>query len=283
MKEDNHLIYHIKTGIGLLRYLDHESAGKHSKMAAFRDLLEQSLSDNKQQPPPVRPLLRNQIAVTVSGLAKRWNWHRATVSKFLSVLEQSGAVRTRQHGGFLIVTMTCIGSDEEGMTASVSEEEQCLNRWLCGYLSIEELTETAVHFITETDRLFVAGPSDGNGGGQDSTGSRLHRLIAHIILQRTGLIPQDRQVNEALQRLFINGCDRDLARFLQRLTLAGLQLLDRGKREDTDSSGKSGTELSDDMNIILRHYLPFIGRGMPPCAGKPADYRSTSEGGRPAP
>lgn len=255
MKENEHATYQVRINSALLEYLKPETENKYSKTAAFRDLLEQSVSADKQSPSSCSPLMNGQAAVTVSGLSKQWNWHRTTVSRFLSRLEQLGAVKARQRGGVIIVTMTCmVTEDKNGKTGLLSEDDQRMNRWLCGYLAIEELVETLVHFIAETDRIFGIEATGKRPVGQTSVGERLHRLIAHIILRHTGMIPSDEKVNEALEKLFADECGKDLAHFLQRLTMAGLQLIENGATGGMASS-YGGNECTD---IILRHYLPLI-------------------------
>ncbi len=263
MKENKPATYQVRISNTLLDYLKPESGTKYSKIAAFRDLLEQSVSAGKKTPSSCAPLLNGQASVTISGLSKRWNWHRTTVSRFISTLEQFGAVKAKQRGGVVIVTMTCmVAEDEDKRTDLFSEDEQRMNRWLCGYLAIEEQVETLVHFITETDRIFDAEATGKRTDRKVSVGGRLHRLIAHIILQHTDMIPEKEQVNEALERLFADECGKDLARFLQRLTIAGLQLIGNDASQEA-SPACSSNKCTD---IILLHYLPFI-RGRKPFQG----------------
>lgn len=260
MKEDKTIQYRIQIGNDLLAYLHSESGEKYSKMSAFRNLIEIAVGDKKEFPAIAKPLPEGQVALTVSGLAKHWNWHRTTVRKFLSTLEEAGAVKVIGRSGYFILTVCCVVEDGENTrTPLLSEEELLLNRWLCGYLTIEELAETLAHFITGTDKLFVPEPTGKRSGRQASTGERLHKLVAHIILHRTGIIPVDERVNEALERLFSEECGKDLARFLQRLTFAGLRLIDAGKPQEAQATC-SGYATAD---IILRHYLPFITQEKP--------------------
>ena len=256
MKENEPTAYQIRISSALLEYLKPEKENKYSKMAAFRDLLEQSVSADKQRPSSCSPLLKGQAAVTVSGLSKQWNWHRTTVSRFISALERLGAVKTKRRGGVIVITITCMAAEDESENSNLfSEDEQRMNRWLCGYLGIEELVETLVHFITETDRIFETGTTGKHTAGQASVGERLHRLMAHIILRNTDMIPADEKVNGALEKLFTGECGKDLARFLQRLTVAGLPLVGNGAPQDAVSP-YNDNECTD---IILRHYLPLIG------------------------
>ena len=260
MKEDKMAQYRIQIGNDLLEYLHPETGEKYSKMAAFRHLVELAIGDKKEFPAIAKPLPEGQVALTVSGLAKHWNWHRTTVRKFLSTLEEAGAIKVIARSGYFILTIVCIVPDGENtQTPLLSEEELLLNRWLCGYLTIEELAETLAHFITGTDKLFVPEPTGKRSGRQASTGERLHKLVAHIILHRTGIIPADGQVNEALERLFSEECGNDLARFLQRLTFAGLRLIEAGNTREAQATC-SGDATAD---IVLRHYLPFITQEKP--------------------
>lgn len=255
MKENKTTKCCIQIGTDLLAYLNPESGEKCSKMAAFLNLVEIAGGNKKEFPAIARPLPEGQAALTVSGLAKHWNWHRTTVRKFLTELEQSGVAKVTGRSGYFILTMTCVLPEDGHInTPLLSEKELLLNRWLCGYLTIEESMEMLVHFIIGTDKLFVSEPTGKRSGRQASTGERLHKLIAHTILQRTSLIPADERVNEALEKLFLEECGKDLARFLQRLTLAGLRLIEDENSQEAQATC-NGDETAD---IILRHYLPFI-------------------------
>lgn len=275
MKEDKATRYRIQIGNDLLEYLHPETGGKYSKMAAFRHLIELAIGDKNEFPAIAKPLPQGQVALTVSGLAKHWNWHRTTVRKFLSSLEEAGAVKVIGRSGYFILTLACVVTDDGNTQAPLlSEEELLLNRWLCGYLTIEESVEMLAHFITETDKIFVSEQTGKPADWQASIGKRLHKLIAHTILQRTGVIPADERVNEALERLFLDECGKDLASFLQRLTLAGLRLIDTGNPQEARTTC-SGDATSD---IILRHYLPFITQEKPHNGLKPDEETNPTDG-----
>ena len=275
MKENKTIQYRIQIGNDLLAYLHPESGEKYSKMAAFRHLIVLATGDKKEFPAIAKPLPEGQVALTVSGLAKHWNWHRTTVRKFLIALEESDAVKVIGRSGYFILTVTCLVPDGENLQATLlSEDELLLNRWLCGYLTIEESVEMLAHFITETDELFVSEQTGKPTDWQASIGERLHKLIAHTILQRTSIIPTDERVNEALERLFMDECGKDLARFLQRLTLAGLRLIEAENPQEARAS-YSGDATSD---IILRHYLPFITQEKPLKGLKPHKETKPTDG-----
>ena len=138
MKENQTTKYRIQIDSDLLAYLNPESGEKCTKMAAFRNLVEIAIGNKKEFPAIAKPLPEGQVALTVSGLAKHWNWHRTTVRKFLSTLEETNAVKVIGRSGYFILTVTCVVLDGENSQAPLlSEEELLLNHWLCGYLTIE--------------------------------------------------------------------------------------------------------------------------------------------------
>ena len=275
MKENKTTQYRIQIGNDLLAYLHPESGEKYSKMAAFRHLIELATGDKKEFPAIAKPLPEGQVALTVSGLAKHWNWHRTTVRKFLIALEESDAVKVIGRSGYFILTVTCLVPDGENLqTTLLSEDELLLNRWLCGYLTIEESVEMLAHFITETDKLFVSEQTGKPTDWQASIGERLHKLIAHTILQRTSIIPTDERVNEALERLFLDECGKDLACFLQRLTLAGLRLIEA----ETPLKAQATCSGDETADIILQYYLPFITQEKPHNGLKPHEGTKSTGG-----
>lgn len=76
MKENETTKYRVQIDNDLFAYLNPESGEKCSKMAAFRNLIEIANGDKKEFPAIAKPLPERQVALTVSGLAKHWNWHR---------------------------------------------------------------------------------------------------------------------------------------------------------------------------------------------------------------
>ena len=93
MKENKTIQYRIQIGNDLLAYLHPESGEKYSKMVSVPPLDRVGHWGQKVFPAIAKPLPEGQVALTVSGLAKHWNWHAPTVRKFLIALEESDAVK----------------------------------------------------------------------------------------------------------------------------------------------------------------------------------------------
>ena len=103
----------------------------------------------------------------------------------------------------------------------MSPEEERINKWICGYLCLEEMAESAVQFITTTEHVLSMPVTDSGAG----IGERLHKLFAHIILQRTNLFPPNPTLSATLERVYSEVCHRDVAICLQLLASAGLNLI----------------------------------------------------------
>ena len=125
MKEDKTTQYRIQIDNDLFAYLHPESGEKYSKMAAFRNLVEIAVGDKKEFPAIAKPLPEGQVALTVSGLAKHWNWHRTTVRKFLSELERLGSVKVTGRSGYFLLTIVCLLPDGEHTCTPCCRKKNC--------------------------------------------------------------------------------------------------------------------------------------------------------------
>ena len=255
------LDYAVKVSRKLLGYLSPDKDKKHSKITAFCDLLECAANGNQTsfaEKTTAFPMQEGQIAVTVSGLARHWNWHRTTVRNFLSTLESFGIFRMEQKRKYFILSLHLERVDENNKPEYIlTEEERRLNQWLCGYVSMEEIVESVVRFITESDVSFSDKPTD----KYKKVGERLHYLIAHIILQHTNLIPADKVVSESLRRLFMEQCNSDLASLLLLLTVSGIRLMSEEQPQRFIIPCDIPLEARKDLDIVIRYYLPFISSG----------------------
>ena len=251
--------YQIELPRELLGYISSKEEQKYSKMEALIDLLDKTVSESRQAIDcngVLIPFLRSQTAATVSGLAKEWNWHRGTVKNYLLTLEKFGIAKVDFHSKFFIITMNYTKQGEEsGRIHILSDEEQRLNRWICGYIGIEELMETSVQFITDTEVLYTRNAADEG----TTTGKRLHKLLGHIILQKSELFPFEPDVVAAMECLFNKYCSQDLAQFLQLLTVSGVRLLSK-KRDDNPIPLLSGISSEDrkQLEIVTKYYGSFL-------------------------
>ncbi len=89
--------------------LRHPHGERYTRFNAFRSLLEmQALHLWAGGDPDER-----RLAVTVSALARRWGWHRHSVTDFLRKLEAAGAVTIEKGEGYFWITVPELQLDPE--------------------------------------------------------------------------------------------------------------------------------------------------------------------------
>ena len=258
MKKE-YINYRIIADKELLEFLRSEEEDRFSKMDALCDLLDKAAGENRESLTyfgTAVTLRKGQFVTTVSNLARQWKWHRATARSFLDALEGFGMARIDAHKKFFLITMNYTLPETEGLQPRMmSPEEERINKWICGYLCLEEMAESAVQFITTTEHI-LSMPVTDNGAG---VGERLHKLFAHVILQRTNLFPANPTLSVTLERMYSEVCHRDLAIFLQLLASAGLNLLGGQRPELAQYLPLLITDkASEDLRLLWEYYVPYF-------------------------
>lgn len=258
MKKE-YINYRIIADKELLEFLRSEEEDRFSKMDALCDLLDKAAGENRESLTyfgTAVTLRKGQFVTTVSNLALQWKWHRATTRSFLDALEGFGMARIDAHKKFFLITMNYTLPETEGLQPRMmSPEEERINKWICGYLCLEEMAESAVQFITTTEHI-LSMPVTDNGAG---VGERLHKLFAHVILQRTNLFPANPTLSVTLERMYSEVCHRDLAIFLQLLASAGLNLLGGQRPELAQYLPLLITDkASEDLRLLWEYYVPYF-------------------------
>lgn len=125
--------YQIKADKLLLDYLRPRSTDRASKLDAFCELMNMAMS-KKGQSEETRfgitvHLHPGQFIVTVTGLAKKWNWHRVTVKSFLDTLVAMNYADMLSEGKFFVITMRCTQpSEHDKNKVLLTKDEQRLVR-----------------------------------------------------------------------------------------------------------------------------------------------------------
>ena len=268
MKKE-YINYRIIADKELLEFLRSDEEDRFSKMDALCDLLDKASGENRDSLAyfgTVVTLRKGQFVTTVSNLARQWKWHRATTRGFLDALENFGVARIDSHKKFFLITMNYTLPETEGLQPRMmSPEEERINKWICGYLCLVELAESAVQFITTTEHI-LSMPVTDNGAG---VGERLHKLFAHVILQRTNLFPVNPVLSATLERMYGEVCHRDLAIFLQLLASAGLNLIGEQHPELAQFLPfPVSDKASEDLRRLWEYYAPYFERINQGKAGK---------------
>lgn len=247
--------YQIKADKFLLEYLRPRSTDRTSKLDAFCELMNMAMS--KDTPSEETRfgitvyLHQGQFTVTVTDLAKKWNWHRVTVKSFLDKLVEMNYVEMFSQGKFFVITMHYTQSSERDKNEVLfTKDEQQLIRWLSGYIGVEEMLSSGVDFFMDTDRLFKPQMSD----NKSDAGKRLHQFISHIILSHSNLIPEQPDVNAALATLFTEHCRHDFVEFWRLLSLGGLLFSNAQSPILKPYFPELPIEVKKILDVIFAHY-----------------------------
>ena len=142
--------YQIKADKLLLDYLRPRSTDRASKLDAFCELMNMAMSQ-KTQSEETRfgttvHLHQGQFTVTVTGLAKKWNWHRVTVKSFLDTLVAMNYADMFSEGKFFVITMRCTRpSEHDKNEVLLTKDEQRLVRWQNEYRETASSVYLAYH------------------------------------------------------------------------------------------------------------------------------------------
>lgn len=266
----NGTAYRIIATRELLGFLSSKDDKRYSKMDAFIDLLDRTADGTQhtlRHDRTSEQLLKQQAVITITKLAEAWGWHRETVRNFLLALEKMNVIRLHQEAKFSIITfyLFSIGNDDQ-YSHPLTDDEVRLNRWISGYIAIEEMAGEFVQSVTEMETMLAELPTDKT----HSTGIRLHKMVSHLILQNSNLIPCDSKVETALSDLFNRHCNQDLTRLLQMFTVAGLKLVSNmGLQHMEPMAGISSPEARRCLETIVEYYLPFLMKNRAPSTKEP--------------
>ena len=137
-------------------YLKEKVGERKTRTEAYCDLLD------KAQSGFVSPFLHrqdyelqpNQCHVTVSDLASKWRWHRATVRSFLDTIEAFGLLQRIRLAKSVIITMT-VQSGQPAEPHDVQEQpdfagqlREVLSDWVTGKTPAAEVGATCGQLVS---------------------------------------------------------------------------------------------------------------------------------------
>lgn len=249
--------YQIKADRVLLEYLRPRTTERTSKLDAYCELMNMAMMVD--EPHEVSggstvKLHKGQLAVTVSDLAKRWNWHRVTVKSFLDRLVELNHADLILHGKMFILTMRYAKSFQTTEESPLLKDEQKIVRWVSGYIGFEEMLSSCVDLLNDTDLILHS-----HRTSECSTvGSRLHRLLAHLIINYTDIIPEQKNISEALARLFTDHCHSDFSEFLSMLGFGGLHFSTAQNEIPKPYLATLPEDVAEQLRIVFGYYVSLI-------------------------
>ncbi len=260
--------YSIKMTRDMLEMLSPKGSNRFSALEAFTDLTDKSAAGEMKKGMSSggkeAHRCERQVAVTISGLAKTWNWNREKVRNYLLALEKAGAIKVNIRPKAVIISMDCMDFDTSlSIPRFPTEDERKLNRWICGYMTLEEQTESIMQFVSDTEDFLHGG---GTNTGNLKTGERLHKLISHIIVHETDMIPSRQGVLECLEELFNEQCSQDFSLLLLYLLSAGLEGISQECPDIPFSHCELPLKVTDRLRIISEYYASYITPKRKECA-----------------
>ena len=209
----------------LLDYLRTKCDGKFSKLDAFCYLLDKAVAapahqrcdDASTDVATVRTL--HPFEVTVTDLAKSWNWHRATTRKFLAELAEMRLLTKEPLQKSCIITMrlSVTDSTEEGPSAPQAPDHR-IAAFICGNLPLDEACHlfgqlTACNGVSASGRLV---------GRTDLTAPMpygiIHRMMLWHLYDLSSASHADNEVVSILHELYTNHHNGEWSTMLARLT-----------------------------------------------------------------
>lgn len=209
----------------LLDYLRSKCDGKFAKLDAFCYLLDKAMAapayqrcdDASTDVATVRTL--HPFEVTVTDLAKSWNWHRATTRKFLAELAEMGLLTKEPLQKSCIITMrlSVADSTEEGPLALQAPDHR-IAAFICGNLPLDE----ACHLFEQLTACNGVQASGRQVGRTDLTASMpygiIHRMMLCHLYDLSSASHADNEVVSILHELYTNHHNGEWSTMLARLT-----------------------------------------------------------------
>ncbi len=207
----------------LLDYLRSKCDGKFTKLDAFCYLLDKAMAapahqrcdDASTDVATVRTL--HPFEVTVTDLAKSWNWHRATTRKFLTELAERGLLTKEPLQKSCIITMRLSEADGTADGPSVQQApDHRIASFICGNLPLDE----ACHLFGQLTACDGTPASGMQTGRTDLTALMpygiIHRMMLWHLYDLSSASHADNEVVSILHELYTNHHNGEWSTMLAR-------------------------------------------------------------------
>lgn len=157
MKDNKKNIAIVLASADVFDFLREKVGERKTRTEAYYDLLDKSLAGFVSEflRSTDYELMPNQCHVTISDLAEKWHWHRATVRSFLEMLEQLGQLEKVKLPKSIVITMPVgFGKSvfaDNGHDADDFDQilDSALSGWVIGKLSSFEAAALCEQIIRE--------------------------------------------------------------------------------------------------------------------------------------
>ena len=188
-----------------LNFLRGKPDGKFSRLDAFCYLLDKSVAEDARpqneviRTPKQTKWTSHPFEVTITDLAKSWNWHRATTRKFLNELAEMGMLKKESLQKSCIIQM-CVPDNKKQQNdwSGNNNINDQLAAFICGRLP-QEKADVLFGYLSS----YSATLPSGNQTDLASSGNEIpYGIIHHIMLwQLHGLPTEHYADNDAISIL----------------------------------------------------------------------------------
>ena len=217
--------YRILVDKPLLDFLRPRTEGKFSKLDAYCFLLDKAVvsADNQRQQDVHKDSddkwTLKPFEVTVTDLAKTWNWHRATTRKFLNELTEMGMLKKEALQKSCIIEM-CVSAGNthgDGMLTAESISTQ-IAALISGTMSLDKAVCLFGQLTPHNDSSMSGNQTDVDGVVRNMP----YGIIHHMLLWQLHGLPTghhaDNDVIPILHELYTIHHKGEWSTLLERLT-----------------------------------------------------------------
>jgi hypothetical protein len=195
----------------LLGFLSQGDGNKYSKMEALTDLLGRAAAETDGDSYSCCA----PVPVTMTELAKDWNWHRGTVRNFILGLNRLGLISLDTSGKTFRIGVNFSEGGDPASQPLLYEENPRFIRMVCDFLGGEELVAESMNFINLMRGFYSSQPTEEAASSMEN--ELLTAYFAYLISCCRYLQPYIPETVPKVVELFRNHCHRNLTILLHSL------------------------------------------------------------------
>jgi hypothetical protein len=155
------------------------------------------------------------VPVTMTELAKDWNWHRGTVRNFILGLNRLGLISLDTSGKTFRISVNFSEDGDHASQPLQYEENPRFIRMVCDFLGGEELVAESMNFINLIRGFYSSQPTEEAISNMEN--ELLTAYFAYLISCCRYLQPYIPETVPKVVELFRNHCHRNLTILLHSL------------------------------------------------------------------
>ena len=234
----------------LLEFLKPKPEERYSKLEAYCDLLSRAATSAYTSKTGGRQmeLLPGQFVATISELARKWQWQRATVRQFLEGLEDLGQLSSEAVAKNFVFSVNL----QQRLSIYVSSSDDVLDfcamqfaRFIQGRTSAEDVASSYGRYYGMKMELAIG---DGDNNASNELASSIYRILNH----NTDF---SKEISDSVSLLFGRDNLWDWHKVIDCLGILAIAMRDRSKPSYMDEVNENFTKAEVILlDCIFEHY-----------------------------